>query len=212
MFSLVTLTAVAQDESAQQPLDPAYDAVHPFVLVNSNASLFASLMPSYSKPQDTQLIYRISAKDPALTFLVRDADMVTFKPERFNLQRLLRNESFAVRGDVYLGHLQRGGERVYENFEVRFDKVVYKRPLVDLARSGPVQSYEMIEISNGVAMLVHQIQTKPSYDHLVLVNDPVSCIRELNMGTAVPEQNAVLLRLVSCGALTPLYFEAHDFQ
>lgn len=216
MIACLTMPAGAQEQeeqpAEQEPLDPAYNAVHGFVIVNSNSSLFAYVMPTYSKPQDVQLLYRLSTKDPNLRYLVRDADLVTMKPERFNLQRLMRNESFSVKADVYMGHFQRGGERIYEQYEVTFDELLYSRALNELASPTSTQVYEKVDVSNSMSILVHQIQKKPSYDQLILVSDPVSCILNLSMSTSVPQEYDVLRRLLPCGTLKPLYYDTAEFQ
>lgn len=204
----------AQDESpekAPEPLDPAYEGIHGMVVFNNASALYASHLPLYRKPHNAQLIYKIEAKDPALIFLVRDADMVTIKPEKFNLQRLMRGEELTVKADVYIGHFERGGSRIYEQVELTFSKQIYLRMLEDLGEPTTAQIYDEVELKKGLRILVHQIQGSPSYDHLILLYQNIGCITQVDTGKAVPTEQTLINRLSFCGSMKPLYYETQDF-
>ncbi|TRY31300.1 hypothetical protein [Aliiglaciecola sp. M165] len=204
----------AQEDAADiapEPLDPAYEGIHGMVVFNNASALYASHLPLYRKPHNAQLIYKIEAKDPALIFLVRDADMVTIKPEKFNLQRLLRGEQLTVKADVYIGHFERGGSLTYEQVELTFSEQKYMRMLEELGEPSTLQVYDEVQLSKGLRILVHQIQGAPSYDHLVLLYQNIGCITQIDTGIAVPSEQFLINRLSFCGSMKPLYFETQDF-
>ena len=204
---------LAEEEATEpQPLDPAYMGLHGMVLMNNGSNLFASHLPTYDKPHDVQIIYSIDVSDAALLFLIRDAHMVTIKPKPFNLQRLMRGESFTVKADVYMGHFEREGMLTYENMDIVFDEKLYLRMLDNPQNSHIRQTYDSVMLKNNQRMLVHQIQKAPSYDHLVLLYDDVNCITQFGTTSAVPSQSELNNKITFCGSLKPLYYETQDFQ
>lgn len=194
---------------AKQP-NPAYVGVHGMVLMAAGSRLHVSLMPQYTKPHNVQLVYSASAKEATVVYLTKDAELVTIKPEPFNLQRLLSGESFTVTADVYLGHYKRGGVLTHPKQQITFDELLYKRSLKDLPEPSNVQVYDQIKLRND-RILIHQIQKAPSYDHLVLVLGGNTCFTKLNMNKPVPQESHLLQRLSFCGSLKPLYYEAANF-
>lgn len=211
---LLSFNVMAQDEEAAkpEPLDPAYMGVHGMVVVNNGSRLFASHLPLYHKPHNAQIIYKLDSKSPALTYLVRDADLVTIKPERFNLQHLIRGEELSVKVDVYMGHFERGGMLTYEDVEVTFSKQVYLRMLTDIENASIKQTYDSVPLRGNARLLIHQIQSSPSFDHIVLFYENLNCVTEFNTSSSVPAQNELISRLSICGSMKPLYFETQDFR
>lgn len=214
LLALLTFATVAQeDEKAPSPpLDPDYEGTHGMVMVNNNATLYVSHLPLYNKPHDAQIIYKVSVAEPHVRYLVRDADLVTIKPEPFNLQRMMRGEVFSITADVYTGHFERGGMKTYESVTVNLNEQLYFRALKDLPPSNNTQEYDSIPLGSNKRMLVHKIQSRPSYDHLVLFHENVNCVTTLHTSSAVPRQGEILNRLTFCGSMKPLYYETRDFQ
>ncbi|GAC15766.1 hypothetical protein [Aliiglaciecola lipolytica] len=195
-----------------EPLDPAYQGIHGMVVFNHASALYVSNLPSYRKPHNVQLIYKLEAKDPALVFLTRDADLVTIKPEPFNIQRLMRGESVTVKADVYIGHFDRGGSLTYEQVELTFSEQKYLRMLEDLGEPNNLQKYDEVELSHSVRALVHQIQGAPSYDHIILLFQNIGCITDVNAKSTVPAENVLIQRLSFCGSMKPVYYETEAFS
>ena len=215
LFSLIGILAVgfsAIAEEQQEPLDPAYVGVHGMVLVSKASTLYAYHMPLYAKPHDAQILYKVGSKMAPVTFLVKDADLVTIKPEPFNLQRLMRGESMKIVADVYMGHFERGGMLTYEGVEFNFDEQLYFRMLEDLESSSTRQKYDSVSLGKKERILIHQITQAPSYDHLILFYQQQSCMTDLVTSSPVPSQNELHNKLTFCGPMKPLYFETHDFQ
>lgn len=210
---LVCVNARAQEQEANSmPLDPDYVGIHGMVLVNNGSRLYASHLPMYRTPHNAQLLYAIEGKDNALIFLVRDAGMVTIKPELFNLQRLIRGEKVTLKADVYIGHFERGGMKTYSDMEITFTEQLYVRMLRELGPPQKLQKYDSVELRNDARMLIHQIQGAPSYDHLVLVYQSVGCVTEFTTSDTVPSESLLLSRLSYCGSIKPLHYEVSDFS
>lgn len=212
---LVNFSAVAQEEDAPVelgPLDGKYMGTHGMVLMNAGASLFVSHLPLYEKPHDVQLVYEVKVGTSAVNIMVKDADLVTIKPAEFNLQRLMRGESFTVKADVYLGHFERGGILTHPQIDITFEEKLYVRELKDLAPAGRQQIYDTIDIGHGQRILVHQITQAPSYDQLILLYDNQGCLTQFNTSNPVPKRGEVFMALSMCGSMKPLHYETEDFR
>lgn len=215
IITLVTcrfLLAAEEEIQPAPPLDPKYMGQHGMVLVNNGSTIFASLLPSYREPNNMQLVYSVESKNVPLMHLVRDAELVTILPEPFNLQHLIRNEKLTIKGDVYMGHYDRGGMAVYKDFELNLDSQLYLRSLAEPDKSHIRQKYDTILLPNNHRLLIHQIQTAPSYDQLLFLFDDVNCITEFAAPTAVPSPSETYLKLGFCGSMKPLYYDAQSFQ
>lgn len=209
---VVAFCSLAEEPEAPPPLDPKYEGKHAFALMASESDLFASYMPELADPKNHQVLYIVDAKGPNLFFLVRDADLVTVTTDRFNLERLFRKESFEVKFDVYMGDYRDGGEPVYSDIAVNFVEQLYYRPLVDIEPSGLRQTYDIIELPNRDRVLVHRIKHAPSFDQIVLVEEAKSCVTQFFTSHAVPSENELLMKLLFCGSLRPMYYNTRDFQ
>ncbi|MDO6426617.1 hypothetical protein Q4489_06300 [Thalassotalea sp. 1_MG-2023] len=202
----------ASEEKELPPLDSAYIGVHGMVLVSQGSRVFASHMPLYQKPHDFQILYKIETKQVSFLNLVRDAELVTIKPEPFNLQRLERGEELTVLADVYLGHYERGGSLVYEKHPIVFSKKLYARKLENLAESGLWKEYDSVTLRKGERIYIHKIQQAPSFDHLIFVDLSGACAQKFKTSTRVPTANELTYKFINCGTMKPLYYETKDFN
>ncbi|WP_100657757.1 hypothetical protein [Alteromonas flava] len=209
---LITFTAVAEEEAPPPPLDPKYEGDHHFVLMSSESDLFAAYMPSYDDPRDQQLVYLIDAKGPNLFYLVRDADLITAKTSAFNLERLIRGESVKLTLNAFMGDFRLGASQVYSDVEVNFSRQLYYRSLENIEPSGLRQTYDVVEFRKGDRLMIHKVKHAPSYQHIVLVEEAKNCVTQFFLDDPVPSENALLMKLLFCGSLKPLYYNAMDFQ
>ncbi|WP_026377346.1 hypothetical protein [Aestuariibacter salexigens] len=213
IFTLLTAQSVfALQENGEQPLDPHYVGVHGMVLFGNGSTLYASLMPDYEQPHDAQIIYRVFSDSVALNVLVRDADLVTIRPDVFNLERLMRAQSFEHNVDVYMGNYQRDGMLTYEDMALRFDQQVYFRKLENLEKSSKQITYDVVPIKNNARLAVHRIQQAPSFDHIVLLFQDLNCLTSFNASSAVPRESELLAKLSFCGPMKPVYYDSYDFR
>ncbi|MCV2884554.1 hypothetical protein OE749_07595 [Aestuariibacter sp. AA17] len=216
LFIFTFATAQAQEEQAAEkpkPLDPEYMGEHKMVLVNNGSNLLAYFLPTYEKPNNAQLVYSISSKTNAVTHLVRDADLVTAKSSAFNLQRLHRaEEEVPATMKVYMGSIDDGGMPIYEEVDVIFEEQMYFRPFESLASSSVKRVYDEIPLKGDARILIHQIQSSPSYDHLVLVYENQGCMTQFVSSSPIPPEGEILNRFVHCGSMKPLYYDTQRLQ
>lgn len=210
IFSLFSTISIADDELP--PLDPAYEGVHGMVIVNKGSNLYVSNMAGYAAPHNAQVLYKIEMRELSLIQLVRDADLVTIKTKPFNLQRLIRGEKITIPVEVYLGHFARGGMRIHDSLDITFSKQLYVRMLEELETKDRTQKYDVVEVGTDERILIHQIQTPPSYDQLLLITEYANCITQFKTSVPVPEESELIRKLMYCGPMKPLYFEAEAFK
>jgi len=215
LFLLAIISSFANAEEEQQlpPLDPAYEGIHGMALMQKGSTVFAYHMPTYAKPHNVQLLYKLAVKDVNLLQVVRDNPLVTFKPDSFNLQQLMRGEKLAINGDVFIGHFERDGLPVYEQVTLNFDKQLYLRELNEVEVSGRIQEYSaVIYNKKNDRLYVHHIQKMPSYDHVLHIDLDASCPTKIATSSAVPTQDEIHRRFINCGTLRPMYYETSDFS
>lgn len=205
-------SVIANENEPPPPLDPEYMGSHDMILVSKGTTLFAYPIPTYEKPHNQQIIYKVSTKTPALAFLVRDAELVTARSKPFNLQRLIRGESFDVTMSVYMGHFDRGGMKIHEETLVTFDELLYLRDFEDIKPSSIRQVYDTVKVGTNEFILVHRLQQTPTYDNLILFDDMVSCVTDFTTSTPIPNIVQIYNRLNLCGPMKPLYYESENYQ
>ncbi|KAA1151208.1 hypothetical protein EU510_15275 [Pseudoalteromonas sp. FUC4] len=212
---LVTLSgfAVAEEEKAElPPVDPAYHAEHPMALLNQGSSIFAINLPTYKAPHDVQVVYKIENPDVAFLELVRNADLITLKPQAFNIQHLMRGAEITITADVFDGDYKQGGSLIYSNREIVMSKKLYSRELTNLTKSSQWQNYDLITLKGTKRIYIHKIQQAPSYNHLIFVDLVNACMQKLRTSKRVPAENELTYKFINCGTLKPLYYNADNFK
>ncbi|KXJ55745.1 MAG: hypothetical protein AXW17_04150 [Colwellia sp. Phe_37] len=209
---LLSQISFAEEEAKElPPLDPAYMGVHGMALFTQGSSIYASHMPLYHKPHDVQLLYKLDNKNLALLQTIRDGDLITIKPQPFNLQRLMRGEKMVLNVDLYSGHFERDGMLVYENIPMTFDKKLYVRSLDDIEPSSNKQAYDVVSLRQNYKLYIHRISQAPSYDHIIGIDIEAGCLNRFNTSSPVPKRSELQYKFLNCGTMKPLYFETKDF-
>ncbi|WP_085297942.1 hypothetical protein [Cognaticolwellia mytili] len=216
LFSILFLLSqisFAEDEVKElPPLDPAYMGIHGMALFTQGSSIYASHMPLYKKPHNVQLLYKIDNDNLAVLQMIRDGELITAKPEKFNLQRLIRGEKLTVNVDLYAGHFERDGMLVYESIPLTFDKQVYVRTFDDIQPSNRKQNYDVVPLRKNYKIYIHRIQQAPSFDHIIGIDLEAGCLTKFNTSSPVPKRSELQYKFINCGTMKPLYFETGDFQ
>ncbi|GAA5131453.1 hypothetical protein [Thalassotalea piscium] len=211
LFSLLSVLVAAQ-EQALPPLESKYEASHAMVLFTHNSIVYAYNLPQYNLPSNVQVLYKLEVKDVALLQLVRDAQIVTIKPEVFNIQRLMQGEELTINADIYMGHFERDGMLVHEKRPLTFAKKLYARYMADLQASSKKQIYDVVPLNKNNKIYIHQIQQPPSYDHVIHIDIEASCLSTFNTSSPVPKRSELQYKFINCGTMKPLYYETKDFQ
>lgn len=210
---VVSLSVFSYEEPVElPPLDPKYEGVHGMVLYTANSRVFAHHLPMYHEPHNVQLIYQLEVKDVNLLQLIRDAKMVTIKPEPFNLQRLMRGEELSVTADVYMGHFERDGLLTYEQSTIKFAKQIYFREMTDVKESNRLQEFDVVDLNKNYKLYIHKIAKAPSYEGVMHIDVEATCLNRFTTSSAVPTQNELLYKFINCGTIKPLYYETQDFE
>lgn len=211
ILSFSNITLAEEETPPPPPLDPKYMGIHGMKLFNKGSSVYASHMLTLKDPKNVQIIYKIDINELFLLQLVKDADLVTVKPEAFNLERLIRGEKVEVNADVYMGNYKKGGMLTYKNMKIIFDKQLFVKIIDKPEESNKRQKYDVVQLRNNERILIHQIQQPPSYEHLIYLSDDVNCVTNFTASSPVPKENEIHYKLTYCGAMKPLYYNAEDF-
>ncbi|WP_076417031.1 hypothetical protein [Colwellia sp. UCD-KL20] len=211
ILSLSNIALAEEEPKPLPPLNPKYMGIHGMKLFNKGSSVYASHMLTLKAPNNVQIIYKIDINELSLLQLVKDADLVTIKPEAFNLERLMRGEQIEVNADVYMGNYKKDGMLTYKGMKIAFDKQLFVKVIDKPEESNKRQKYDIVQLRNNERILVHQIQQPPSYEHLIYLSDNVNCVTNFTASSSVPKENEIHYKLTYCGAMKPLYYNAEDF-
>ena len=108
---------------------------------------------------------------------------------------------------MFNGHFERGGTALFST------KLTFKNPLYvkKLAITQPEkEEFDLIKLSAGQGLVIHKIQSKPSYDSLILV----ALTNEKYNGKLMcdaPVTTALTSKLKACFKSVPSYLETRDF-
>lgn len=210
-LTVLCLSTVA-DDTALPPLDEHYNSNHAMVLFTKNSMVYAYNLASYEIPDNVQVLYKLDVKDVALLQMIRDAQLVTIKPETFNIQRLVRGEEITINADIYMGNYEKDGMLVHQNRPLTFTKKLYSRYMNDLEKSSNSQEYDVVNLSNNYKIYIHKIQQAPSYDHVLYIDVEASCLSKFNTRSPVPKRSELQYKFINCGTMTPLYYDTQGFQ
>ena len=175
--------------------------------------LLASHLPLHARPHDYQIIYRISIEQPGRLYPALQAGLVTLLPAPFDLSTLVEGRRLTVNARFYRGHFERGGELLFEA-PLTFERPVLVEQLVPWKGDSAV--FHSIALSPTRTLLVHKIQSSPSFDaigwrnHAPMTNAdpaPVVCKKP-----QVIEQRALQGYLEACIRGDLVYLETRDFQ
>ncbi len=212
---ILSFSAFSEEEGEPKlppPLNPKYMGIHGMKLLNKGSSVFASYMLKLKEPYNVQILYKLSISNIALLRLVKDAELVTIKTEEFNLERLIRGDEVEINADVYMGHYKKDGMKTYSDLKITFKKQLFAKVIDKPEKSNKRQKYHVVSLPNDERILIHKMQTPPTYEHLIYLSDDVNCITDFTSSTAVPKQNEIHYKLTYCGALKPLYYNSEDFK
>ncbi len=210
---IVNSSSFAYEEAKElPPLDGSFMGEHNMVLVSQSSTIYASVMTTYNRPSNVQLLYKIENKSLAILQSVRDGRLTTIKTKPFNLQRLMRGEKMEIMVDLYSGHFARDGMLVYENIPLTFAKLIYVRELDDIKESSNQQEYDVVDLKKNYKIYIHKIQKAPSFAHMLHIDLEAGCLTRFRTSSPVPKENELLYKFLNCGTMKPLYYENEDFD
>lgn len=192
---------------------------HGMAVFGGREGLYASHLPMFHTPHDSQVLLRFhladAAADKALRdTLARDPKLWTFDPEAFDLLRLAPGHAQPLRefkARFFEGHFERGGKPQAAEQRVVVDEVLLFRRLNPARREAASGRYWLI--GRGSEWFAFKlIDRRPDFDHIVKLDAP-QVRGEVDValqGLARP--SATVQAAFKAQGLTELYFETDDLR
>jgi len=188
--SVVAGTAIDGDLRSPHPSDVAYVGLHGMLMFGSAETLYAAHLPMFHPPHNVQVITRFTFEQPDVAAWIKarvagsdnqPLSLWTLVPRHFDLLRLDPTHIDTVQHlvvDVYSGHFERGGERVFEGQSIRIESIELFNRLPLAARVSPPihQKTEMqycwlsAGSSTNTHFLFKQLGVRPEADHIVRID------------------------------------------
>lgn len=192
---------------------------HGMAVFGGREGLYASHLPMFHAPHDTQVVLRFHLADAAADRALRDTlarhpRLWTLDPAPFDLLRLQPGHAeplrtFAAR--FFSGHFERGGQPQPAVQRVVVDDVVVFNRLEARPREAATGRYRLIG-RGGDWFAVKAIDRRPDFDHLLKLQAP-----QVRGDVVVPlhglqNPRAAVQHAFKARGATELYFETDDLR
>ncbi|MDQ2042715.1 hypothetical protein NRL14_03085 [Pseudoalteromonas sp. 20-92] len=218
LFILLSSAALANTPQHNPHKAHSYVGFHGMALILADDKVLASHMPLYAAPHDYQIVYEVTTSNTHLKTIKRvlkkaanEQRQITILPTKFDLNLLINKQTPTLNVTVFNGHFERGGKALFTT------KLTFKNPLyVEKITTNKAHenTFELIKLTAQQGLIIHKIQSKPSYDSLSLVplkrgeyNGELKCDTALN--TSV--NTDIKSKLEICFNNVPSYLETKDF-
>jgi hypothetical protein len=213
LIALATLVAL--------PIAAAETAVggHGMAVFGGREGLYASHLPMFHAPHDSQVVLRFHLADAAADRTLRETlatrpRLWTLDPETFDLLRLDPRHAQPLRefsARFFEGHFERGGKPQASAQRVIVDEVLLFRRLGTAPREAAAGRYRLI--GRGSEWFAFKtIDRRPDFDHIVRLEAPVTRgeVEVPLQGLGRPD--AAVQRAFQARGLTEIYFETGDLR
>ncbi|KPV93480.1 hypothetical protein AN395_00606 [Pseudoalteromonas sp. P1-30] len=214
LFSSAALASDPEHKAHNTHKAHSYVGFHGMALILAGDKLLASHMPLYAPPHNYQIVYEVTTNDTHLKIIkkalnesLKKQTQITILPTKFDLNLLINKQTPTLNTTVFNGHFERGGTALFST------KLTFKNPLYvkKIAITQPEkEEFNLIKVSAEQGVVIHKIQSKPSYDSLSLValtngkyNGQLKC--------DAPVTTALASKLKACFKSAPSYLETRDF-
>lgn len=215
LWSSAALANTPQHNSQNTHKAHSYVGFHGMALILAGDKVLASHMPLYAPPHDYQIVYEVTTSDTYLKTIksvlekaANEQGQITILPTKFNLKLLINKKTPSLNVTVFNGHFERGGKALFTT------KFTFRNPLyVEKITTDKAQknAFELIKLTEQQGLIIHKIQSKPSYDSLSLV--PLNRGEyngELKCNTAI--NTALKSMLEACFKSVTSYLETKDLS
>ncbi|MFC5749828.1 hypothetical protein [Actinomadura rugatobispora] len=205
---------MSTQRSGTQTLQGKTTGIHGMLVFGDDVPRF-SHFPMFQPPHHSQVILEVGFD--GATKGVLDADrkaesdnIFSFKPEVFDITELDPSGPGPVRtslrGTLYHGHFEHGGEPISEEITVRISRVVYFQLLdLEAAHDNNADLRYLVLGRAGDFHLAHYITARPDFDHVLQARLVPGSIKN-DEGDPVPDETAAQFNLGD-----PAYFQGrHD--
>lgn len=196
---------------------------HGMVLFGGRHGIYASHLPMFHPPHDYQVLLRIRVADKELDAQLRKrlgggSALWTLAPEKFAIDRLAPGASRPLaifKGDLVLGHFERGGKIEFAGATIVVDKVLLYRQLS--TRPSTSASSRYLQLGRGTQrFLVKEVDSRPDFDHIVALAVPPRARRgplEVSKTGLAQTPAAALQRALPGARVTgTVYYETADLK
>jgi len=211
---LATLAALPWAARAETALGS-----HGMAVFGGREGLYASHLPMFHAPHDSQIVLRFRLGDAPADRALREElsarpRLWTFDPETFDLLRLAPGHAQPLRefrARFFEGHFERGGRAQPGEQRVVVEEVLLFRRLSAVPREAATGRYRLI--GKGSEWFAFKtIDRRPDFDHIVRLDAP-----QLRGEADVPLQGldrpeAAVQQAFKAERLTTIYFETDDMR
>ncbi len=204
---------------------------HGMAVFGGQEGLYASHLPMFHAPHDTQVIFRFHLQDQTIDAQLRHAlaqkpELWTLDPEEFDLLRLAPAhkeplKQFTAR--FVQGHFERGGKERFIGQSVIIDEVIVFHRLSMTERKLTAGRYHVIG-KGSERFLIKEIDRRPDFDLIVALKPSSTRALDLPKMITIPSgkleaptaqnwQSALQKQVGSAFSLgNTLYFETEDLK
>ncbi|WP_413403399.1 hypothetical protein [Pseudoalteromonas sp. KJ71-7] len=218
LLSSAALANTPQHNSHNTHKAHSYLGFHGMALILAGNKVLASHMPLYAPPHDYQIVYEVTTSETHLNIIkgvlkraATEQNQITILPTKFDLNLLINKKTPTLNVTVFNGHFERGGKSLFTT------KLTFKNPLYVekiTTNKAHINAFELIKLTAQQGLVIHKIQSKPSYDSLSLVPlnkgeyyGELKCDVAINTSTTKALKN----KLEACFKSVPSYLEIKDF-
>ena len=216
--ALLTLAGLPLLARAEEAAETAIGG-HGMAVFGGREGLYASHLPMFHTPHDSQLLFRFHLADPSADralrgALAREPRLWTFDPEPFDLLRFAPGHAQPLRefkARFFEGHFERGGRPQPADQRVVVDEVLLFRRLSPAPREVATGRYRLIG-QGSEWFAVKTLNRRPDFDHIVRLTAP-QVRGEVDVALqGLDRPNATVQRAFKAQALTEIYFETDDLR
>ncbi|MDR7333495.1 hypothetical protein [Roseateles asaccharophilus] len=192
---------------------------HGMAVFGGREGLYASHLPMFHAPHDSQVVLRLHLADATADRALRDElatrpRLWTLDPEPFDLLRLAPGHAQPLRefkARFFEGHFERGGKPQPGEQRVVVDEVLLFRRLKAAPREAGKGRYRLV--GKGSEWFAFKtIDRRPDFDHIVRLDTPLvrSEVDVALQGLTRPD--AAVQQAFKARGLTEIYFETEDLR
>jgi hypothetical protein len=189
---------------------------HGMALFGGKEGLYASHLPMFHAPHDYQVVLQIRLSDPAQDRAIRErlngkAALWTIDPEKFEIDRLAPGASNPLtqfKADLVLGHFEQGGKPQLVGVTAIVEKVLVYRQLSPAMRQTNSVRYLRI----GRSFLLKEVDSRPDFDHIVLVKGVVGKTVSLPHSGISQPSNQALENAGGARVVGTIYYYTDDLK
>lgn len=192
---------------------------HGMAVFGGREGLYASHLPMFHAPHDSQVLLRLHLADAAADrvlreTLAREPKLWTFDPEPFDLLRFAPGHARPLRefqARFFEGHFERGGRPQHAGQRVVVDEVLLFRRLSPAPRESATGRYRLIG-RGSEWFAIKLIDRRPDFDHILRLDAPRVRGEATVALQGLARPDAAVQQAFGARGLVDLYFETDDLR